>query len=474
MKKLLIFITLALLTMCFFTVVISAEEKTVSSASELEAAISDFNTSGGSLTLNIAGDLTGLSGDVNVSKEGTIVFNLTSDATVDKKIYFSGKTNITFALNGYTFQTVGVTGGGELGTAILVNNAGAVFKMSNGTFKSSDVGVWTRCGDFTIESVVFLTREESVYSAARVDYQKVVIKDSTLCGVDLTDAAEGVLIEDCVITACTDGIWYGVSMDCWIANDGQEHPFIVRNTKTSDGRTLSFSIVGGFQPVYIYDSDYLPGGEFGTDSGGCAYLEKITSSTCLTQGKKLIYNGTSTKVASLVSEEDLPLAPHAIDSFTGVEWENFFENGFNTGLCEVCKAQAREQEASASPLFENKGVSHAEYQDTTKSMTQGFKVNTEMLVYLAEGYDFGIIATANKDGGEIAPTLDGTGVVSASFLKAGFSIFNVKVTNIPEANKDTKIVFCAYLVNGDKTYYLNNGTTAEAVVGLDYTTVSSK
>ena len=55
--------------MCFFTVVISAEEKTVSSASELEAAISDFNKNGGSLTLNIAGDLTGLSGDVNVSKE---------------------------------------------------------------------------------------------------------------------------------------------------------------------------------------------------------------------------------------------------------------------------------------------------------------------------------------------------------------------------------------------------------------------
>jgi hypothetical protein len=163
-----------------------------------------------------------------------------------------------------------------------------------------------------------------------------------------------------------------------------------------------------------------------------------------------------------------------IENATGVVWENYFENGMYQGFCARCKVDTNEVEGTAKPLFENKGLSHAQYQDTTKSMTQGFKVNTEMLVYLAEGYDFGIIATINKDGGEITPTISGEGVVSASFAKASYSIFHVKVTNIPEANKDTKIVFCAYLVNGGKTYYLNDGTTSETIVGLDYTTVSSK
>lgn len=467
MKKLILGISLLLLAMCLFTFAISAEEKTVSSASELETAISDFNTNGGKITLNIGGDITGLSGNVTISGEGTLIFNLTANTTVDKKIYVSGKVNLTINLNEYMFETKNVSATGSAGCAIEVANSNAVFYMHNGTFKSSDVGAWTRAGSFTFENLTMIGAEEAVYSDARTDYQQVTARNSTLCGVDLFDVAEGALIENCIITADTSNRWYGISIDCWSAKDGVMHPFVIKNTKTADGRTLTFSAVGGFQDIYIYDSDYVVG-TLGTDSGGPAHLEKITSSTCVEQGQRVVYEGSSTPI----STEALPLLDHSIEVFIGVEWDNFFENGFNTGLCAVCEAQAREQEPSASPLFESKGLSYAEYVDTTKSMTQGFKVNKDMLVYLEAGYDFGVIATVNKDGNEIAPALSGDGVVSASFTKSNYSIFHVKVTNIPEANKETKIVFCAYLVNSGKTYYLNNGTTAEAVVGLDYKTVS--
>lgn len=221
--------------------------------------------------------------------------------------------------------------------------------------------------------------------------------------------------------------------------------------------------------VELIDSTYASVDFAGKDG----QLTVMTSQTCETAGTKTVYTNGGSTIDEQYSTQN-PALGHEIDieNATGVVWENYFENGMYQGFCARCKVDTNEQEGTAKPLFENKGLSHAEYQDTTKSMTQGFKVNTEMLVYLENGYDFGIIATVNKDGGEIAPALDGTGVVSASFVKAGYSIFHVKVTNIPEASKDTKIVFCAYLVNGDKTYYLNNGTTAETVVGLDYTTVS--
>ena len=260
------------------------------------------------------------------------------------------------------------------------------------------------------------------------------------------------------LRSVTDGVYYK------IVNSELKAGFKL------DGDSSGGALAVLIDCIWTYDSEKV---DYGYRTGPVSTIIAITSATCDSSATKTVYK-SSGAVADESYAEANPALGHIIDieNATGVVWENYFENGMYQGFCARCKADTNEQEGTAKPLFENKGLSHAEYQDTTKSMTQGFKVNTEMLVYLENGYDFGIVATVNKAGGEIAPALDGTGVVSASFAKAGFSIFHVKVTNIPEANKDTKIVFCAYLVNGGKTYYLNDGTTSETIVGLDYTTVS--
>ena len=107
-------------------------------------------------------------------------------------------------------------------------------------------------------------------------------------------------------------------------------------------------------------------------------------------------------------------------------------------------------------------------------MAQGFKINAHMKKFLDTGFDYGIIATVNKDGTEYSPSLNGEGVVSASFTDLDFEIFYIKMTNIPDEYKSTAVVFCAYLVNGENTYYLNNGETKKTVIGLSYNEVSAK
>lgn len=300
---------------------------------------------------------------------------------------------------------------------------------------------------------------------------KTLIFENGRCqGLEFHSALTGTHFKNVIVTGA------GVVMDCWLpaGNTWIFEDCSINKFSTKTGATSFYLINSTFDENQLY---------LGKDSAGENYLYSITRPTCTEPGSMYYYYGNNNQVladviATKTIDEEYPIQNPAlgheidIENATGVVWENYFENGMYQGFCARCKADTNEQEGTAKPLFENKGLSHAEYQDTTKSMTQGFKVNTEMLVYLENGYDFGIVATINKDGGEITPALDGTGVVSASFVKAGYSIFHVKVTNIPEANKDTKIVFCAYLVNGGKTYYLNNGTTAETIVGLDYTTVS--
>ena len=72
------------------------------------------------------------------------------------------------------------------------------------------------------------------------------------------------------------------------------------------------------------------------------------------------------------------------------------------------------------------------------------------------------------------PELNGQKVVSASFANVDFEMFYIKLTSIPAAEKDTAIVFCAYLVNGEDKYYLNEGKTSKTIVGLSYNYVSTK
>ena len=206
-------------------------------------------------------------------------------------------------------------------------------------------------------------------------------------------------------------------------------------------------------------------------------LTVYKSATCEECGSKVVYTPANTAGTADTSYAlENPALGHkiTIETATGVTWDNYFENGMYCGYCSVCNQDTHEVKGSASPLFVSKGLSFAEYEDTTCQVSQGFKVNKEMTKFLDEGFDYGVIATINKGGEEIAPELNGQKVVSASFANVDFEMFYIKLTSIPAAEKDTAIVFCAYLVNGEDKYYLNEGKTSKTIVGLSYNYVSTK
>lgn len=226
--------------------------------------------------------------------------------------------------------------------------------------------------------------------------------------------------------------------------------------------------------------------EINGDREGNAKITMTETATCEKVGRQAYSEAVQGKAEYITSFDSLetvveqysidnPALGHNItaETATGVTWENYFENGAYEGVCARCSIATAETTPSADPLFVNRGFSYAQYPDTTRSMTQLFKVNKEMTKYLENGYDFGVVAMLNEGGNEVSP-LDSANVVSASFNELGYDYFDIKVTNIPLANEKTPIVFCAYLVNDGKAYYLNDGTTANLVSGLTYEAVSKK
>ncbi|MBO5313285.1 MAG: hypothetical protein J6B29_04900 [Clostridia bacterium] len=469
-KTRLIVLALSLMAIfCMLALTVSANT-VVGSAAELEQAIKDFNTANADTTLDISGDLTGLSADLTITGQGKLMLNLTGNVTVDKRLVVTGKTYLEMNLNSFTFKTVGVSAGGSSGTAIHMNNAESTIKMYNGRFESSDVGIWTTSCTCEIDNVVMYCYEEAIYNKEQSNGFKGYIKNSSISAISFYDAAEGFLIENCIITKCQDNKWYHFNQDCWDSN--VKGDLVFRNVRTTDGTKLTINVVGGFQKVYIYDSDYVPG-QCGEDSGGKAYVEVITSPTCTQEGKKQIYVGDKSTKVPTVTEETIPVIPHSIaqDTINGVKYVNYFENGYYVGECAMCNAVCQESEAKASALFVSYGYSMSE---SSKAVIQGFKVNREVLnTYFDDSLDFGVVVTGNKAGAELKPLELAEKVVFTSVVGSAYDVFQIKVSGFTDETCGYNVVFCAYVKNGDEVSYLDNKQTLESVTGISYDDVKA-
>ena len=117
----------------------------------------------------------------------------------------------------------------------------------------------------------------------------------------------------------------------------------------------------------------------------------------------------------------------------------------------------------------------------TYSMAQFFSVNEENLAKYEElmgtTLTFGVIAQANKleDGQEtvstIKPTIGVDKVLYKDFTNDAHNYFEIKIAGIDADNLDTKIAFCAYVIEDGKMSYLNNGETVEELTGESYNDV---
>ncbi len=146
------------------------------------------------------------------------------------------------------------------------------------------------------------------------------------------------------------------------------------------------------------------------------------------------------------------------------------------------KCLSEEVNGTIGAIFSYLGYSYTESAlGGTYSMAQFFGVNEESLVKYEEAVgttlSFGVIAKANKleDGQEsvsaISPSFDGEKVLYKDFTSDKQSYFEIKVSNITAELKDTKIIFCAYVIENGKMSYLNNNQTVEELTGESYNDV---
>ena len=156
-----------------------------------------------------------------------------------------------------------------------------------------------------------------------------------------------------------------------------------------------------------------------------------------------------------------------------VTTKTFGENGYFSACtvieqCTVCATKTIDETINA--LFVSKGVSAKTF-GTDLGLVQGYEVNNaaiEAYKAYAPDFDFGVLAYANVTGGTVTPKPGDDKVVNVVFDKTANNYLEVKITGIPADFLNAPIVFCVYAKDGEKFYYLNDGTTAENVVGYAY------
>lgn len=157
---------------------------------------------------------------------------------------------------------------------------------------------------------------------------------------------------------------------------------------------------------------------------------------------------------------------HNVGEELTVSDSNYFERIVVTNNCVRCGISSITVE-EIEPLFEWVGYSYCEY---AISMAQCFKVNEDAIVKYekyAPDFTYGIVAAVNTTDGAIN-ALDNEKVISKEMGKLKYNYVDVKVTGIGEENANTKIVFCLYVKINEDTYYLDNETTNNSIVGISY------
>ena len=156
-----------------------------------------------------------------------------------------------------------------------------------------------------------------------------------------------------------------------------------------------------------------------------------------------------------------------------VTTKTFGENGYFSTCtvieqCTVCATKTVEEAINA--LFVSKGVSAKTF-GTDIGLVQGYEINKAAIDAYKEyapDFDFGVLAYANVKGDVVTPKPGDDKVVDVAFDRTANNYLEVKITGIPADFLNAPIVFCVYAKDGEKFYYLNDGTTAENVVGYAY------
>lgn len=513
-RKIFISMVLAIMLICIFAVSVCAKEYSPKNVADLNAALTEINSSTEDNAINLGGDGCDYITDATdngfeVACTGKLTINLLSDISVNCRFLITSG-DAVFNLNSYT-MTNEKNKTGENGCQFFISNEASTLYLYNGTVYINDVCFWFANGNVVAENVTIISNEEMFWEKNTTTGNSINLKNCTLNAgiiIDYTSGCsdkDGVFyeIEGCTVNGAfqihcpTDGstvknctVNGSLAIDSWHKHNSVIGKIYITNTTVTGTTKLLSGTVNivatnckGFADISIdgdgtvndthmevVDCTYTSI-KIGTKSSKSSFTV-INTATCISDGSRKVYTSSSlTETIDEAYASENPALGHSVGEITGVHYDNYFEVGTYYGLCSRCAVEAEEATPSAPAFVTSKGVSRFKDGETV-AVTQGFTINKTALNYLGNEVDFGIIAAVNLSAEEIAPQIGGDNTVSASLKNGDFVATNIKLVNVPLTDADTKLVFCMYLSIDGTVYYLNNGTTGNKIIGLSYNDVA--
>ena len=181
------------------------------------------------------------------------------------------------------------------------------------------------------------------------------------------------------------------------------------------------------------------------------------------------------------AQRELPLSDiHVLGTtLAGIDYKDgYIALGTKLYFCALCnEATVEEAEPTADKILTSYGYSVSTY--GAFSVVQSYGIDHEAYnEYISFNPDFriGTVASGNLAGELIQPLkIENGAVVGASdkVIVGNFDVmtheyFEIRVRGISESTMDVSIVFCAYIYDGEKIVYIENGETVDSVKGCTY------
>ena len=156
----------------------------------------------------------------------------------------------------------------------------------------------------------------------------------------------------------------------------------------------------------------------------------------------------------------------------GVVYVNYFASGVHSYNCARCSEKVDE---NTDAIFIDYGYAATEGDiNGTFAMSQFYGINQEALeaykTATGKTVEYGLVAAADSDPitNRENGTLDSKKVFVTNADSIALSCFGMRVCGITEETSDAKIAFCAYIKDGDKLFYLDDGKMTTSVTMKSY------
>lgn len=215
-----------------------------------------------------------------------------------------------------------------------------------------------------------------------------------------------------------------------------------------------------------------------SDENYCNCDFKITE-TMVVNKYENVHNINESTTPSDTTTYTVSIAPawghdYGVENPVRIDWiyvdNNYFVNAKNKHTCTVCGEDYLGKDIENSALFTAKGVTLPE--DLKDAIAHAITVNLSAV----ETYNAFLGAENTIKYGVVAGIADGTGkpvtndgkttgkAVSAGFENTGFSILQLKITNI--SNSAQGLYCCAYIIVDDVVTYLHNGSASDTATAV--------